>query len=155
MGLARAMARRERRVDALVHRLGSIGLVDRPTNVGVEWQQGGVEMTDDSDTSAQDESSRINPSRRCTRPSNQHSTRWTAKLWSAGLLVTYGIAAVAVVYTNKIQAAWMFVSLPVPAWILLSYNAILWSKVALPYDRGECLPRRVDRVHARRPYAGR
>jgi len=37
-----------------------------------------------------------------------------------GLLVTYGIAAVAALGAEKaISAHWMYVALPVPAWILL------------------------------------
>jgi len=48
-----------------------------------------------------------------------------------GLLVTYGIAAVAALGAEKaISAHWMYVALPVPAWILLGYNAILWTKAA-------------------------
>jgi hypothetical protein len=46
------------------------------------------------------------------------------------LLTTYGIAAVAALGAHRIDVDWIFLALPAPAWIILAYNAILWTKVA-------------------------
>ena len=89
-------------------------------------------MTDNSDTTAHDESNRISAlSALYAAEQSTLNTLDGQVLVLAGLLVTYGIAAVAALGTEgAIRAGWMFVALPIPAWILLAYNALLWNKVA-------------------------
>ncbi len=88
-------------------------------------------MTDNSGTFAQNKSNRISAlSALYQAEQSTLNTLDSQTLVLVGLLVTYGIAVVATLGTNGSPAGWMFVALPVPAWILLAYNAILWSKVA-------------------------
>jgi hypothetical protein len=95
-------------------------------------------MADDSDTSRpttpldHDESNQVSAlSALYQAEQSTLSSLDSQVLVLVGLLVTYGIAAVAALGAEKaITAAWMYVALPAPAWIPLGYNAILWTKVA-------------------------
>jgi hypothetical protein len=95
-------------------------------------------MADDSDTSQpttaldHDESNRVSAlSALYQAEQSTLGSLDSQVLVLVGLLVTYGIAAVAALGAeNAITAAWMYVALPAPVWILLGYNAILWTKVS-------------------------
>ena len=69
--------------------------------------------------------------RSAREPYLQELHRGSGRAGEPAVALTYGIAAVAALGTDgAIRAGWMFVALPIPAWILLAYNAILWNKVA-------------------------
>ena len=108
--------------------------------VSSNWRrQGSIQMADDSNTSPptappldDDESNRVSALAALYQAEQSTPSSLDSQvLVLVGLLVTYGIAAVAALGAEKaISAHWMYVALPVPAWILLGYNAILWTKAA-------------------------
>jgi hypothetical protein len=87
-------------------------------------------MTDGSGIAAHDKANQINAlSALYQAEQSKLNTLDGQTLVLAGLLVTYGIAAVATLGTDRVHTGWLFVALPVPAWIVLGYNAILWTRV--------------------------
>ena len=123
-------------------RSGSWVPPDQPPTpyVSSNWRrQGSIQMADDSNTSPptappldDDESNRVSALAALYQAEQSTLSSLDSQvLVLVGLLVTYGIAAVAALGAEKaISAHWMYVALPVPAWILLGYNAILWTKAA-------------------------